>query len=212
MSNKTPPPRPTVASVERLLPFATPIFRLRLPGFEAWNGALRATILRRRDAEPGVQRSNQAGGWHSTTDAHQWDEAPMQALCTAALRALTQVLEQQYPAAGGIEAQLGMCWANVNSNGAWNLPHQHSGYPWVGAYYVDVGTEGLHLGQIGFINPLPMADQFWQPQQHHIEPRAGELLLFPGGMLHYVHPNANPVPRVSVAFNFRVRTQQPPWS
>ncbi len=137
-----PPPAspqpPAPLTIERLQPFATPIFRLRLPGFEAWNGALKAGILARRAADAGVLRSNRSG-WHSADDAHLWDDAAMRELCVATGRALVGALGNHYPAAGKLEAQLAMCWANVNTEGGWNVPHQHSSFPWVGSYYVDLG-------------------------------------------------------------------------
>ena len=185
--------------------------RLSLVGHEAWNEALKAAILARQIGEAGMTRSNQ-GGWHSAENAHQWTDPAMQSLCAGAQHALAQVLTQQYPAAGEVGVQIGACWANVNGAGDWNVPHLHSGSAWVGAYYVDVGTPEEHLGQITIINPLPLAASFWQPQQITLAPRRGELLLFPGGMLHFVHPNRQPGARVSVAFNFQVKTQKQPWA
>ena len=90
----------------------------------------------------------------------------------------------------------------------------HLGSPWVACYYVSVDTlktQHDQEGWISFINPLPAAALYWQTQQCQICPHDGDLLIFPGAVLHYVHPNLTETPRISIAFNFAVQPEATPW-
>ena len=50
---------------------------------------------------------------------------------------------------------IGDSWANVNQNGAWNVPHSHAPTALAGCYYVDDGGQG-DLGEgggVAFLSP-----------------------------------------------------------
>ncbi|MEP1929909.1 MAG: TIGR02466 family protein, partial [Roseibium sp.] len=96
----------------------------------------------------------------------------------------------------------------------YNAPHTHPGAHWSGVYYVaqpesDVGDSG----KIEFVAPrvdLP----HWEILQtsafrlkRRFRPVAGEIILFPSYLLHWVYPNEADADRVTVAFNATFRKQ-----
>lgn len=190
-------------------PFSSPIFQVKFPSAENLNRDLADVILNREKMETSKPRSKR-GGWQSAPDANSWPEPPFKALCNLAAEATTNVLTQAFPNAAPIKVEVAECWANVNYSGAWNVPHTH-GTPWAANYYVRTQSNGKHLGAIWFINPVSVPKNFWQRQQIRIEPEEGEIIIFPGALMHYVEPNLSEDRRIGVAFNFKVNTANSPW-
>lgn len=101
-------------------------------------------------------------------------------------------------------------WININSKSAFNRPHVHPKSLFSGTYYVK--TPEQEGGAIVFVHP---AVNF----QYHLDanlvndwndftsatwrvyPKAGDLLIFPSYLVHYVEPNTVEEDRISIAFN-----------
>ncbi len=106
-------------------------------------------------------------------------------------------------------------WANVNRFGDYHDPHNHPHAYLSGTYYVRVpeARENLRTrkdarpGSISFYDPrgaVNMTAIRDDPQieaEHTIRPEAGDILLWPAFVQHFVHPNLAKEPRVSVSFN-----------
>ena len=193
--------------------FASPLLSFSLPDADALNVGLLAEIAARRAAEPSIHRSNR-GGWHSAGDLFKRTEPAHQRLArqiTDAVRTATQTVQ---PAADlnvlGMEAE---GWVNVNPPGALNAPHDHPGWLWSGCYYVQMPAACEEStptdGCIEFINSRtnlragPSIDIPFMRSQVVLKPIAGQMLLFPSHLLHWVCPHAGSEDRVSVAFNAR---------
>jgi uncharacterized protein (TIGR02466 family) len=107
------------------------------------------------------------------------------------------------------QAELIELWASIVVPGGHVPPHLHPQASWVGVYAIDVGDgEG---GELVLSNPAPAAP-YTDSTLHAFAPQAiaygvqnGSLLLFPGHMTHSVRRYAGRRPRVSLAFNFRLR-------
>lgn len=193
--------------------FATPMLRWRAPDADTLNPILRAAILAREAAAPSSQFSN-VGGWQSAPDFLD-DPEP----CIAALRRHMVMLLRHVMAipTGGdparIEGQLGIVgWANVNRPGDFNRVHDHPGGHWSGVYYVSTGqleAEAPFNGAIEFLDPRPSADSpvpgYRTGSALAVDPAAGDFILFPSWVQHYVMPFRGSGERISVAFNARVK-------
>jgi uncharacterized protein (TIGR02466 family) len=98
---------------------------------------------------------------------------------------------------------VGNSWANVNQNGTYNAPHLHNGCWYSGVFYLKAeGDEG----DIVFMDKDPkFVSNF--PSGFHCEtdrpnnPRTGEIILFPSGLMHMVEPNYSDRERYSISFN-----------
>jgi len=102
-------------------------------------------------------------------------------------------------------------WVNVNGPGGYNVPHTHDEFQVSGCYYVAVPERSSEMsGAIEFLNPAsavpPLLElgRAMSPARYRITPKAGQMLLFPAYLSHWVLPNQEAEERVSIAFNLRV--------
>ena len=192
--------------------FSTPLVRFRVPEHEALNATLLSEGARLRGLSDGVTKSNR-GGWHS--EGNLFDN---EAECIQTLRGLAEetVLEATRKIGAKTDpATLKLklfAWMNANPPGGFNAPHTHPGAHWSGVYYVsqpeiEVGNSGM----IEFLDPrsdLPNwrilgASAFRMKKK--LRPQAGEIILFPSYLVHWVYPNEADEERVSIAFNATFR-------
>ncbi|HSG34346.1 MAG TPA: TIGR02466 family protein [Sphingomonadaceae bacterium] len=191
--------------------FPTPLLKFQISDAERINAALLDEIAERQGKEPGVLRSNYKG-WHSELDFFARKE-PAHVELSSAIASAVQVAMKRV---AGKTAQLDRVhlqisgWINVNPTGAYNNPHDHSGAFWSGSYYVRNNQpkgKGDVAGAIAFIDcrsPPAGSALIKAPALqtgYTANPKAGELLIFPGTLKHWVHPNLSEEDRVSVAFN-----------
>lgn len=195
--------------------FPTPLVIARAPVSEADNAVLRKTILD-REAEGGVTHSNM-GGWQSADDFVVWGTE-----AGARLLGFAEALADQLTAdRAGNRVQIDWfvnAWANVNRRGHANQVHAHPGCLWSGCYYVDDGGAGDDPAQGGafeMMDPRGLAPAMYVPElrpafsgcettggSELIQPRTGQLLMFPAWLSHGVRPYLGNGTRISIAFNF----------
>ena len=188
---------------EREAAFPTPIWRFR-PTFD------RAALAGLHDAaatwphtRPGRERSNE-GGWQSEADLHH-------------LELLTPITNAVLAAATMAFADLGLdhlvpeitsCWLNVNHGGHANGYHLHGEAVLAAVFYLQAA--GLQ-GRLVFLDPRIAAMTGPAPakvtpinrRELPFEVRTGDLVLFPGWLLHRVERNGTDQPRATIAVNVR---------
>lgn len=188
--------------------FSTPLLRFSVPDHARLDAALLAEGQRLRQEDEGVAKSNR-GGWHSAGNLFKRPEP-----CFVELAALAQ--EAVFEATRSITSKVDptdldlkiFAWMNMNPAGGFNAPHTHPGAHWSGVYYasqpqVETGNSGM----IEFLDPrsdLPNWRLFnaaaFRPKKK-IRPAAGEMVLFPSYLVHWVYPNETDHERVTIAFN-----------
>ena len=113
-------------------------------------------------------------------------------------------------------------WPSINLFGDYHNLHNHP-HAWLsGTYYVTVPENPLDLpgradrtpGAISFFDPRPQAnmnaiskDGQVDPE-YRVQPKAGEILLWPAFLHHAVHPNLSEDERISVSFNVVLRQHE----
>jgi uncharacterized protein (TIGR02466 family) len=199
--------------------FPTPLVSMELIDRSRLLPELRAAILAREQAAPGVQHSND-GGWQSTDDFAAWGGEAGQLLIAAAtelVNKLTVAMIDGQPQAGPLAWRIN-AWANVNRSGAANRMHTHGGAFWSVVFYVDDGgidgreDKGGALELTDPRGPVPLA---YAPALkialpgclgaglgERIYPKAGQLLVFPAWLQHAVTTYRGAGTRISVAMNF----------
>ena len=193
------------------LTYATPVLHQRLDDTEQVNQRLREVILERAAQSPSEGKSN-VGGWHSDTDIFNWPVPEIQQLLGwvgGATKALMAATTGQEKLSGELDA---WGWANVLYSGGYNTPHIHADSMWSGAYYVDTGEpegDDPNNGIIEFMDPRPAIDMVKVPGtpftgRYRVAPQAGDLVMFPSWLYHFVNPYTGRTPRISIAFNIRI--------
>lgn len=198
--------------------FATPIAQARLDGATALIDDLRAAIQARRAVHPGLTRSNHLG-WHSDTQMLTWGGAAARALADAAITVAKGMSHFNDAPVDDYQWSVSM-WANVSPPGALNQIHAHPGQLWAAVFYIDTGAdEGAEAGgEILFEDPrYPMAtmnniafrligpDGKPSANQRTLNPKPGDLLVFPAWLRHGVKPYHGTRERISIAININAR-------
>lgn len=168
--------------------------------------------------EPSLGMSN-VGGWHSPGNFLEGAEPAVVELrrrVSACLRKMLHMTSHKPPV--GDQTLRITAWANVARSGAYNAIHNHTPALYSGVYYAAVGDappEGGRDGLIEFVDPRP--GPHGGPLPTHtfnapliVDPEPGMMLVFPGWLLHYVHPYRGTTPRVSIAFNLRLASPPEP--
>ena len=106
----------------------------------------------------------------------------------------------------GIGFELGPWWLNVNQKGNFNMKHTHPNHDLSGIWYITDNSNSL-----AFVDPLAhsrdaLYDSF--DDMHEgllIDAKAGEIILFPSDLPHYVEPHPYDTTRISVSFNMTLK-------
>ncbi len=207
MTMQAPYEKPEVLSL-----FPTHVLMTRIKDAAALNDALKASIVARRAADLGLNRSN-VGGWHSDTEMLAWGGEASRQLALATLQLCgahthDRGMRGDQPR---FEMRLQM-WANVSPPGASNQSHAHPGCVWSAVYYVDDGGD-QESGKLVLNDPrFPMnrmaapdllfaADGVVEDVRVQIAPEPGKLVAFPSWLMHGVNPHKGARDRISIALN-----------
>ncbi len=209
------PNNPTLQNIETQWHFAVPIFKSKLNDFNAHQDGLRSFLLELQQKSPGLKKSN-LNGWHSENNLHLQQEPNIQWLNQSIGAFAGQCLAQFHPGQEeNTEILLTSCWGNISGGDAWNAPHNHLPCQWSGVFYVDV-EESIkdnqpkdRHGLIEFMNPLPLGRHYHRPSVVTYKPEDGMILIFPGYLMHLVHPNLSDSQRISIAFNLEASVARP---
>ena len=87
-------------------------------------------------------------------------------------------------------------WYNINPQGAWNIPHSHGGVHYALVWYL-TDSDGL----LNLMNPN---SNRIDSQDGSINAKKGDILIFPGDIIHYVMPNTKEKDRVCISMNLKL--------
>jgi uncharacterized protein (TIGR02466 family) len=190
----------------------TVMLRRTLPGAEVANPALADYILALEEDNRALTTDYRAGNF--LTAAHptvEWLRDCVNRTTAEYFRQLKMAYAIDWTVHG---------WANVNRLGDYHDPHNHPHCYLSGTYYVQVPTDRAPLrtrsdvrpGCITFYDPRGPAvntgairgDPYIEPE-HTVQPRPGQILLWPAFLMHFVHPNLSETPRISISFNVMLK-------
>jgi uncharacterized protein (TIGR02466 family) len=190
--------------------FPVPLVTMHLKDAAKLNRRLLKEVAKRRETEPGIERSNRYG-WHSATDLFKRTEpahAELSAQIHAMVVAASAKIIPDLPETLQIRHE---GWINVSPTHALNAPHDHPGVFWSGTYYIRVpmpaDSEDKLSGAIEFIDPRgsigtnARVETPFTRSKFTARPAEGALLLWPGFVRHWVHPNRADDERVTASFN-----------
>ena len=161
----------------------------------------------RRQDPVGRQISNAYTGWQSNDGVN---ERP---IFQSLLNGVETVFDNEvFPFYMGKESEdcklhHGNYWVNINYQHSYNNVHTHPGCWYSGVFYLQVPEETRGSGALQFLSghSKHMSDFVHCSRRDTdnfvVDPKEGDVLLFPSSMLHYVEPNEVDFDRISIAFN-----------
>jgi hypothetical protein len=161
-----------------------------------------------KEKSPGVKKSNFAG-WQSDTLEDQQPHPEIAKLANLIVDSADEVKSSIFPEPDSSVSFLNNIWININPCGAFNKPHVHPNAVLTGVYYVS--TPGPS-SKINFQHPGINVQYHYTPDVMKgsnnftsafwkYEPVAGDLLVFPAYLSHFVESNMSTQDRISIAFN-----------
>lgn len=170
--------------------FATPLMRYRVVA-DGLNAALAALVSER----------SSGNRWRSANDFLSWtaETATLGGLIVDAVSYLVRPAPR-------IDVH---GWATALARGGYLEPHAHAHATWTGVYFVDAGDSGPDAGgMLTLRDPRPGTARVSSASSRdganlEIAPCSGELLVFPGWLVHGVTPYDGVRPRISVGFSAR---------
>lgn len=170
-----------------------------------------------RDQSKGEAKSNR-GGWHSSGNLFSPDYRQHPKLRDAVTTALFNYIGEIFGFRGEIQLAL-TGWTVINRPGDYNVPHNHAANMLSGALYTTI-PDGMQNGAIVFQDPRLNLNAHetagmrkiklvppWMNPNISVLPVAGEILVFPSWLNHYVEPFTAPNPddlRIVISFNATV--------
>lgn len=93
-------------------------------------------------------------------------------------------------------------WVTRQDNGAYIAPHEHVGN-FTCVYYVHVPEADGLKNSIELLHPLHDTRYIYGPDRYVLKPENDSLIIFPGYLTHWVHPNAGG-PRWSAGMDIQI--------
>lgn len=147
-------------------------------------------ILELEKTEPSVKKSN-FGGYQTHDNLHK----------IPVFREFLSSLEMIASNCLNHKAIVSEMWGNINYKHCYNGAHTHGG-ALSGVFYLRVPQNS---GRLMLCNPAVRSDgQFLRSPNYPIVPEPLACIMFPNWVEHYVEPNLNDEPRISLSFNFQL--------
>ena len=89
-------------------------------------------------------------------------------------------------------------WYNINGKDHWNMPHTHPRVDLAIVLYLTETDDLLH-----FINPFSYR-KIDNTSISSPKTKKGDILIFPGDLLHFVKPNKKDTDRISISMNLQL--------
>ena len=161
----------------------------------------------RKNDPIGRARSNNGSGWQSNDGVNE--RHIFQSMMNGVERVFKEEVFPFFVGDKSNEFKLhhGNYWVNINYQHSYNNVHTHPGCWYSGVFYLLVPQETRGSGSLQFISGQSkhMSDFIHCSRRDAdnfvIDPKEGDLLLFPSAMMHYVEPNEVDFDRISIAFN-----------
>ena len=149
------------------------------------------------------------GGWQSTDLVGVKEFEPLSNI----ILDVAPVLKEPYKIKENADFYISEMWLNINKPTNYNILHHHGDSFLSGVYYVSVPPEA---GKLWFRHPSVAKTVIsWSPyfdglNEHnsnswYVEPKAGNLILFPSWLEHEVDQNKSDEERISIAFNLKLK-------
>ena len=90
-------------------------------------------------------------------------------------------------------------WYNINPKGSWNRAHNHPGSDFAVVWYLTDSHRCLY-----FMSPFFQTNKLRGGEPINPNSKKGDILIFPGDIIHYVMPNPTETDRVCISMNLQL--------
>ena len=189
--------------------FPTPVFHYRLENYEELNKELEKYILDLKKKNKTGQLKSNRGGWHSPFFDLK-NEIPMKFF-----NKMKNFLEKIITNEMGWEyvpnnVKITSMWSIINKKGDFNIQHNHPNAYFSAAYYVkcpvNSGNINFHEGSEAKLIRHPNIKKFTEmsAMKTSLEPKEGDLFVFPAYFYHDVGENLSNEDRIVISFNLDI--------
>jgi uncharacterized protein (TIGR02466 family) len=207
--------------------YAVPLVTAEHPDAERVCPMLREFFLAREGDEfrDDIVRDTQVGEvFESRFDLFYWPDKELQPLVGFVNATLARTVMELN---GYSQQQLNTfrfnyhAWYHITRTGGFQGTHNHPNASWSGIFCVDPGEprKDPREGTVRFFDPRANADFYSDPGNQNLQApfshggtqvthQAGRLVIFPSYLMHEVFPYLGEKPRVIVAFNCWISTDQ----
>ena len=189
--------------------FPTPVFHYKLENYEEINKELKKYILDLKKNDKAGQLKSNKGGWHSPFFDLK-NEIPMKFF-----NKIKNFLEKIIKNEMGWEyipnnVRITSMWSIINKKGDFNIQHNHPNAYLSAAYYVkcpvNSGNINFHEGSEAKLIRHPNIKKFTEmsAMKTSLEPKEGDLFVFPAYFYHDVGENLSNEDRIVISFNLDI--------
>jgi len=188
--------------------FASPIF-LRHYGKSTLTGDLAEAIrgLAATQSSDDLKRAHQ-GGFYTKGTLLTMDLPGIAELRNVIASAVTDYVRRLVPGNERPKIEL-IAWAALTHEGDYQTPHVHAGANVSGVFYLTVPEKPEPEGCIDLLTPVDLQEMTFlkgfSKTYCRVQPRPGDLLIFPAYLKHIVHPFFGEGERIAVVFNAAVQ-------
>tara|TARA_Y100000590_G_scaffold365608_1_gene424553 strand:+ start:204 stop:809 length:606 start_codon:yes stop_codon:yes gene_type:complete len=190
--------------------FPTPVFHYVVKNYEKFNSELKNYILNlKNNNKEGIKKSNK-GGWHSPNFDLINDKSSKEfaSIFEIYIKKAIEGIGWKY---NSERTKIEAMWSIINPKGSFNIQHNHPNAYLSAAYYVQFPKNS---GSIKFFDPreqknirYPKIKKFTEMSAPIVEinPKEGDLLIFPAHLYHAVNENLAEEERIIVSFNVDIK-------
>ena len=189
--------------------FPTPVFHYKLKNYQELNKELKKYILDLKKKNKTGQLKSNKGGWHSPFFDLK-NKIPMKFFNTIKNfleKIITDELGWEYIPNN---VRITSMWSIINKKGDFNIQHNHPNAYFSAAYYVkcpaNSGNINFHEGNEAKLIRHPNIKKFTEmsAMKTSLEPKEGDLFVFPSYFYHDVGENLSNEDRIVISFNLDI--------
>ena len=208
------------------MPFSNPFLITKLPYEENFRNALIKECLKIKNQQDTINSvvANRQVGWQSQKILFKTQEPCLKRISEfihSSIQTISKFIAPNINFDNFNAVSAG--WININQKGSLHFPHTHGHTTFAGVFYVKIpkttkttnDNDLIKPGYIEFLDPRNDVsgwacgiNDFQQSlafdQRMLLEPKEGNLLVFPAWLKHWVYPNVDNEERISISFNYRL--------
>ena len=196
---------------EVLLYFPEPVLRYKFEDYKNFNLSLKRYIYELQKEDSSGQIKSNRGGWHSPNFKITEHNSIQNKFTLELQKYILRSFQTLGWKTENKKIVISAMWAIINKKNDFNVLHSHPNASLSAAYYVGAPEncgkfiiEHLNMAKRNFY-PEVLQDNQLNAQAAGLEVNEGDLLIFPGYLLHKVGMNESDQDRVVISFNVEIK-------